>query len=110
MSRCCFPNLHQVEQLLGTNHFILLLLPPLGEHLDATAVNHVKEIERMLLDRQSTAAVAVARETVDTAALLKRLNIDGEERRHNRTETSISRCRRAKINGRFHYVFISEKH
>ncbi|KAL8452737.1 hypothetical protein Emed_001301 [Eimeria media] len=65
-----------VEKLLGTNHFLVFLLPPAGVHLDVVGAKQVREIEKMLLDRHSTAAVAFAKETPDLKILLERLRTD----------------------------------
>ncbi|KAL8447025.1 hypothetical protein Emag_004497 [Eimeria magna] len=67
----------EVERLLGTNHFLVFLLPPSGVHLDLIGAKQVREIEKMLLDRHSTAAVAFAKETPDLKILLERLRTDG---------------------------------
>ncbi|KAL8433265.1 hypothetical protein ACSSS7_004050 [Eimeria intestinalis] len=69
----------EIERLLGTNHFLVFLLPPAGVHLDAIGTKQVREIEKMLLDRHSTAAVAFVKETPDLKVLLARLRTDGEE-------------------------------
>ncbi|KAL8274714.1 hypothetical protein Esti_001429 [Eimeria stiedai] len=66
----------EVERLLGTNHFLVFLLPPSGVHLDAIGAKQVREIEKMLLDRHSTAAVAFAKETPDLKVLVERLHTD----------------------------------
>ncbi|KAL8425104.1 hypothetical protein Efla_001493 [Eimeria flavescens] len=79
----------EVGKLLGTSHFVLLLLPASGVHLDAVSARQVRGIERMLLDRHSAAAVAFARETPDLKALLLRLQTDGKERLA--AQTSLTR-------------------
>lgn len=63
---------------MGTSHFVLLLLPPSGVTLNATEAAEIREIEKLLLDRHSTAAVAFSRETRDATVLLERLNRDGK--------------------------------
>ncbi|CDJ49969.1 Nicalin-1, related [Eimeria brunetti] len=68
----------QVEKLLETPHFVLLLLPAAGAPLAAAAAEEIKQIEKLLLDRHSIAAVAFARETKDATALLERLAKDEE--------------------------------
>lgn len=68
----------QVEKLLGMSHFVLLLLPPAGAPMNAAAAEEIKQIEKLLLDRNSASAVAFSRETKDTTALLERLNKDDE--------------------------------
>ncbi|CDJ64118.1 hypothetical protein, conserved [Eimeria necatrix] len=78
VSRATALNSQQVEALLGTSHFVLLLLPPSGVTLNATEAAEIREIEKLLLDRHSTAAVAFSRETRDATVLLERLNRDEE--------------------------------
>lgn len=68
----------EVEKLLDSNHFLLLLLPPSSVQIKSSEINKIKEIERMLLDRRSSAAVAFARETTDLEVLVGRLNQDEE--------------------------------
>lgn len=66
----------EVERLLDTTHFLLLLLPPSGVPMDTAAIKKIQEIERMLLDRRSTAAVAFAHETADISVLVNRVQSD----------------------------------
>lgn len=69
-----------MERLLDTTHFLLFVLPHSDVHMDTAAIKKIQDIERMLLDRRSTAAVAFARETADISVLLDRLQSDGEEK------------------------------
>lgn len=79
--------LAELEQLLDTPHFLLLLVPSPEAAVAAAATSaaawaaaetHIRQIETLLLDRHSTAAVAFAHETPDLQILLDRLQSDEE--------------------------------
>ncbi|XP_026189737.1 uncharacterized protein LOC34618914 [Cyclospora cayetanensis] len=70
----------KVERLLQTPHFMLLLLPSQGEFLSATAEKEMREIEKMLLDRHSSAAIAFGRQNANTDILLRRIREDDDLR------------------------------
>lgn len=70
----------EAEVLLSSNHFLLLLLPSAAAApLTAAAAGRIKQIEKMLLDRHSAAAVVFAKETKNTEVLMQRLQREAQE-------------------------------